>query len=369
MKWLFKNKTRAFWILQTIGWLGFGLARTFNGLAHGREPAYVYPSIVAMITGFLLTLILRSVFSTIRDRPLPHVASVAVALTVLLSLIFSTIETIGHVEFYDPYWRPRGLQFLANALLDAYVLLTWTALYFGINYYLLVQEEREKVLKATSMAHQAQLKMLRYQLNPHFLFNTLNAISTLVMDRDSKNANGMLRKLSDFLRYTLVNEPTQKVTLDQELHALQLYLDIEKVRFVERLVITEDIDDDARQALIPSLILQPLIENAIKYAIAPSEEGGLIALSAKIEKGQLILKIRDDGPGLDGETAPESVTSSGVGIPNTRERLKQIYDENHSFNLHNLESGGLEVIIIIPCEYREVPGGGKDGKNSNHIGR
>ena len=300
---------------------------------------------------------------------MPYVASVAVTLTVLLSLIFSTVETIGHVQFYDPFFNPRGLQFLANSLLDTYVLLSWTALYFGINYYLLMQKEQEKVLKATAMAHQAQLKMLRYQLNPHFLFNTLNAISTLVLDKDVKNANGMLRRLSEFLRYTLINDPIQKVTLENELYALQLYLDIEKVRFEERLILKQDIQEEAKKALIPSLILQPLIENAIKYAIAPSEDGGIISVSARIDEyNRLEMKVCDNGPGLDKKATPKPGTSSGVGIANTRERLKQIYGDNHVFGLHNVEPSGLELVIVIPCEYEERPRGGKNVKNSDNAG-
>ena len=196
MQKLFANKTQAFWFFQTIGWLGYGMVRTFNGLAAGYAPDYVKPSIVAMLTGFGLSLILRLLYRSVRDRSLPVVVSVGLAASALMSLVFSTIEVIGHITFYDPSWDPKALEFFGNAALDLYVLLTWTGLYFLINYYLVLQEEKEKALKATAMAHQAQLKMLRYQLNPHFLFNTLNAISTLVLDNDSKSANGMLRRLS-----------------------------------------------------------------------------------------------------------------------------------------------------------------------------
>jgi LytS/YehU family sensor histidine kinase len=223
-------------------------------------------------------------------------------------------------------------------------------MYFGINYYLQFQQEREKALKAMSMAHQAQLKMLRYQLNPHFLFNTLNAISTLVLDKDTVGANGMLGRLSSFLRYTLVNQPTQKVSLEQELYALELYLDIEKVRFEDHLRLVWQIDEDAKRALMPSLLLQPLIENAVKYAIAPSEEGGMIAVSAGVENGRLILKVRDDGPGLDADSVRDPKLSSGVGIANIRERLTQIYGDDHGFELRDARGGGLEVVISIPCE-------------------
>jgi len=201
------------------------------------------------------------------------------------------------------------------------------------------------------MAHQAQLKMLRYQLNPHFLFNTLNAISTLVLENDSKSANGMLRRLSSFLRYTLVNQPTQRVPLDKELEALMLYLDIEMVRFRDRLNIELEIEPDARRAMIPSLLLQPLVENALKYAIAPCEEGGTITISAHLEKKRLIMRVRDSGPGLKDKVEKLSPSSSGVGLVNTRGRLQQIYGDDHAFHLHNVKPSGLEVAISIPCEF------------------
>ncbi len=204
------------------------------------------------------------------------------------------------------------------------------------------------------MAHQAQLKMLRYQLNPHFLFNTLNAISTLVLDNDPKGANGMLRRLSSFLRYSLVNQPTQKVTLDQEIHALMLYLDIEVVRFRDRLNIDWQIEEDARRAMIPSLLLQPLIENALKYAIAPSEDGGTITISAKLEKRRLIMRVRDQGPGIGEGVEKMPQSSSGVGLANIRGRLQQIYGDDHAFFLHNVKPSGLEIAISIPCEFAKT---------------
>ena len=354
MQELFADKARAFWIFQIAGWLGYGVIRTLNGLALGETPAYIKPSIVAMLAGFGLTLVMRLIYRSVRSSSLTVIVSVGLAASAFMSLAFSTIETIGHITFYDPFDDPRALEFFGNAAIDLYVLLTWTGLYFLINYYLVLQQEKEKALKATAMAHQAQLKMLRYQLNPHFLFNTLNAISTLVLDNDTKGANGMLRRLSSFLRYSLVNQPTQKVALDQEIHALMLYLDIEIVRFRDRLKIEWEIEEDAKRAMIPSLLLQPLIENALKYAIAPCEEGGTITVSAKVEKRRLIMRVRDQGPGIGegAEKMPQS--SSGVGLANTRGRLQQIYGDDHAFILHNVKPSGLEVAISIPCEFAKT---------------
>ena len=157
-------------------------------------------------------------------------------------------------------------------------MLLWSGLYFGIKYYETLQHQREATLKAAALAQEAQLKMLRYQLNPHFLFNTLNAISTLILDDQTKSRTWRSTRLSDFLRYTLDQDPMKKVTLRQEVDALKLYLEIEKLRFGDRLQLEFDIEDAATRALVPSLLLQPLIENAIKYAVAPREEGGRLRI-------------------------------------------------------------------------------------------
>ncbi len=208
-------------------------------------------------------------------------------------------------------------------------ILTWSALYFAIKSYRVFQEVRESALRSAAMAHEAQLKMLRYQLNPHFLFNTLNAISTLVLEQNTELANRMVTKLSSFLRYSLDNDPMQKITLEQELQALQLYLDIEKVRFEERLSLEVDIEETAKDALIPSLLLQPLIENAIKYGIARAEGGGHLKISARVFAGDLLMEVSDDGPGCElvNNNIPDA---KGVGLRNTRERLAAIYGSEHS---------------------------------------
>jgi LytS/YehU family sensor histidine kinase len=232
------------------------------------------------------------------------------------------------------------------------VMLAWSTLYFGIKYARLFREMRESALKSAAMAHEAQLKMLRYQLNPHFLFNTLNAISTLILEQQTELANRMVTKMSSFLRYSLDNDPMQKITLRQELEALKLYLDIEKVRFEERLNLNLDVSEDSQRALIPSLLLQPLVENAIKYGIVQSEGGGRLRIAAKVFAGDLLIELTDDGPGIqlvDGKPPP----SNGVGLRNTRERLVELYGNRHSFRLSRTDPHGLTIHIRIPFETGE----------------
>jgi two-component system LytT family sensor kinase len=239
-----------------------------------------------------------------------------------------------------------------GTLSSTYLLVCWSGLYFGIKYYETLQQQREAALHASALAQEAQVKMLRYQLNPHFMFNTLNAISTLILDGQGKVANQAVGKLSEFLRHTLDQDPMKKVTLRQELDALDLYLGIEKLRFAERLRLEFDVEDAAQQALVPSLILQPLIENALKHAIAPREEGGRLRLEAHTDGGVLRLVVQDDGPGL-----PVGVNlgeGRGVGFRNTRERLAVLYGSHQKIAVR-FARPGMRVEIEIPFERAVEP--------------
>ncbi len=250
-----------------------------------------------------------------------------------------------------PEWAvehaPQPLEIFVGTLSAMALLLCWTGLYYGVKFYERLQLEREATLKQSALAQEAQLKMLRYQLNPHFLFNTLNAISTLVLDNQNRTANLAVSRLSEFLRYTLDQDPMKKVTLRQELDALNLYLGIEKLRFGDRLRLEFDVDERAESALVPSLLLQPLVENAMKYAIAPREQGGAVTVIAGIEGRSLRLAVVDDGPGLPPAVA--NANGRGVGLRNTRERLKVLYGDAHSVEVADA-SPGLCVEMRLPLE-------------------
>ncbi len=351
----FGTKERTFWSFQAIGWIGYSFVRTFAAVVANNDLTQFSIVIVATtLIGLALTTGMRHLYRRFLDINLPSLIALIILVCVILGLLFSAIElrivplVMGGPRFF-------GLAQFSNAVFEATVLFAWSAIYFGYHYYQSLQEQKEQVLKATAAAHQAQLKMLRYQLNPHFLFNTLNAISTLVLEKSEKDANMMLTKLSNFLRYTLVNQPTQRITLEQELHALGLYLDIEKVRFQDRLVIDFDIQEKARGALIPSLILQPLVENAIKYAIAPSIDGGTIYIKAEVKGDRLHIALCDNGPGVEDLNNIVSQTGSGVGINNTKERLLQIYGDAHSIEWRKMEPSGLGIYIEVPCEREKRP--------------
>jgi LytS/YehU family sensor histidine kinase len=268
--------------------------------------------------------------------------------------LFSVLEVWAHATFYQPGWQPRGIQFLGAILLDFSVLAAWTGLYYGINYYLLLSEQSERMLNVAAQANSAQLEMLRYQLNPHFLFNTLNSISTLVLLQQTERANAMLSRLASFLRYSLVGEREGLATVAQEAEALKLYLDIERMRFEDRLRTRFDIAPDVMEARLPSLLLQPIVENAIKYAVTPSEDGADILVDARRIADRLVITVADTGPGLAATqaTQPASETPSGtnIGLANIRDRLRQAYGDDHRFELAENSPQGLIVLIDIPYQ-------------------
>ena len=220
------------------------------------------------------------------------------------------------------------------------------------------------MMRLENQATSAQLAMLRYQLNPHFLFNTLNSISTLVLLKQTEPANAMLSRLSSFLRYTLINEPTGRVTVAQEVETLKLYLDIERMRFEERLRTKFLIDPASEAALLPSLLLQPLVENAIKYAVSQQEGGAEITIHTQLVGPNLRITVSDTGPGLQSSATDNRLSgmtfdggepvSTGVGLANIRDRLAQAYGEEHRFETMDPPDGGFAVLIEIPFERRAV---------------
>ncbi len=280
-------------------------------------------------------------------KPLWTVA-ISLFTVIIASGAFSFIEAWSLATFVNSGTRPGGLQFLGAIILDFSLLAAWSALYYGINYYLLLEEEIDQRERLENQASSAQLAMLRYQLNPHFLFNTLNSISTLVLLKQTERANAMLSRLSSFLRYTLVGEPTANVTLVQEVETLKLYLEIEKMRFEDRLRPHFRIDGDVIAARMPSLLLQPLVENAIKYAVTPSENGADIWLTARREGQGVRIEVADSGPGSS--PLQIDVQSMGVGLTNTQDRLVQAYGAAHGFSTRQNEHGGFSVIIEIPLD-------------------
>ena len=343
----FEDKVRAFWTLQTLGWAGWFILRGVSGIANKQDLFFLAPLLVSGITGFSLTTALSVIFRSLMQQRALIMWPLALLSVLLATMLYSFIDA-SMVAI-----QPRGAEetfatlFLVPFYLDAVTLAAWSSLYFAINYFLRVEQQIDQLAMLESQATASQLAMLRYQINPHFLFNTLNSISTLVLLKQTEPANAMLSRLSAFLRYTLVNEPTANVTMAQEVETLKLYLDIEKMRFEERLRVTFDIDPLVTNARLPSLLLQPLIENAIKYAVTPSEEGADIVLQAQLVGQNVRIIVSDSGGGLNPDISVPT-PSTGVGLTNIRDRLAQAYGEQHRFDTQDIPGGGFAVTIELP---------------------
>jgi len=223
-------------------------------------------------------------------------------------------------------------------------------LHHTLDYYRRYRERELRISRMETQLATAQLQALRMQLHPHFLFNTLNAVSAL-MHRDVAAAETMLARLSDFLRITLETGGQLEVPLRQEIEFLEHYLFIEQTRFADRLKVRIDVDRDTLDASVPNLILQPLVENAIRHGIAPSADAGHIEVAAHRRNGSLLLEVRDDGPGLP----RGGVVREGVGLSNTRARIRHLYGASSSLDLLPQESGGTNVRLVIPYRPLAAP--------------
>ncbi|MFN3237127.1 MAG: sensor histidine kinase [Pseudomonadales bacterium] len=349
----FNQSTNQFWGLQLLGWLGWVSLFFIRDVYWGQPFERISLLVVDAAAGFLLTTALRYFYHLIWEKPI-YVRIIGIlAGSYLVAAIWQPVKNGAQFIYYDDFRAVEEYGMLAyfNGLFgySYFLILGWSGLYFGLKFARMLQEEQQRSIKAESMAHEAQLRMLRYQLNPHFLFNTLNAISTLILEKNTSVANEMVSKLSNFLRYSLDKDPMQKVDLDHELNTMKLYLEIEQVRFDDRLKVEINVSEEAAKALVPSLILQPLVENSIKYAIASRIDGGTITINASLFVGDLLLEVIDDGPGLDLKPG-EQPSFGGVGLANTCERLAELYRDQHSCKFLPVLPHGLKVEIRIPYE-------------------
>lgn len=346
----FSDKNRAFWNLHSAGWGGAALVRSASTIANGQPFSALVPVLISAVTGFSVSLILSVVFRNVIDRRPLLTWGVTGVSVIFATLIYAYIDVWVLQTIREGADATPFAQLMVGAIfINGVLLVAWSALYYAINYFVRAEEQADQLLGLEAAATSAQLTMLRYQLNPHFLFNTLNSISTLVLLKQTEQANAMLSRLSSFLRFTLINETTAKVSLASEVETLKLYLDIEKMRFEDRLRTEFDIEDSVKDALVPSLLLQPLVENAIKYAVTPQEEGADISINARRIGERVRIIVSDSGPGLQGST-PDPKLSTGVGMANTRERLLQAYGDEQRFDSYTRSGGGFEVVIEFPYQ-------------------
>ncbi|MDQ3804896.1 MAG: histidine kinase [Acidobacteriota bacterium] len=310
---------------------------------------FIYPYLWAVGTMIVLRLAASfPVEGRRRWRNLLLHVFFATLFVVVISAAFQIINHFVNVEGrpYSPWATLQWIIYNSSENYGIYGLIL--VLHSAFRYH---KSSREGELRASQLATQlwqAQLQALKMQLQPHFLFNTLHSISALV-HTDPEAADRMIARLGDFLRLTLENSGAQQVSLQKELEFLKCYLEIERVRFRDRLTTRMDIDPQSLDTPVPNLILQPIVENALRHGIAPRSSPGRIEISAKRDNGSLRIQVRDNGPGLPAITKPNGRFREGVGLANTRARLAQLYGESHRLELANAPEGGLVVTLEIPA--------------------
>lgn len=341
-----------FWTLQAGGWsaccvviLGFALTK------EKPQPA-IFDAVIFAVTGIILTSLYRYVYRRWRrlGTSLPVIAVGIVALGIIgvplwyePQTLLTRLASTAHPTWVT--WIPSYTEIPADCWLQwGSVLLGWSFLYFGVNDWISLQTERRRAVAAEASAQGARLRALQSQLQPHFLFNTLNSISSLILDGRSATAVSMIEQLGELLRLSLQTSETTQIPLEKEISFLSNYLEIERMRFGERLRYRFDIAPAALPALVPTLLLQPLVENAVRHGILPKAEGGSIVITARTDEQALKLRIEDDGRGL---AAPAS-KPSGIGLANTARRLEELFGGQAKLAVGRGALAGVAIDIELP---------------------
>ena len=370
------SKASLFNVLQAGGWTATYVVCTLAAeQAFGLWPA-LFDTLIWALCGFLVTLGIHHIYRRSRRLHHSHVMFAAIALTasVLLAPLWYFMEHISvrmtlpavlHFDSLRPIFSAYVVRIARDPLFITFylwpfysiILFTWASLYFGVNAILDLEAERANVANALKLADTARLRALQSNLNPHFLFNALNGIATLVRERDSVTAAAMIDALSTFLRSTLQRLETPELRVAEEIELIEQYLRVQRYRFGTRLHAVVEAKREALGALIPTLILQPLVENAVRYGVLPREAGGSLWVSVRKELGFLVVSVEDDGPGLDGSAS----NVFGTGLQNSSDRLNALYGAAASLTIGGRTDGtGCAVVIRLPFRLAPVmqPDGG-----------
>ncbi len=354
------NSNKLFWILQIGGWGVYFILYTFILHMNSKKGFQLDSFLLYMLTyviAFLCTVGLRYAYRY-------YYKNNEKLIYIPVLIFIATLVTAGVLHFVDLYvshyfWGEEGIAILKKRLnffwfvktqyLHMILLAGWSSLYFALKYAMDWQKEKLRSKDAEAMAQKAQMEMLRYQLNPHFLFNSLNSIRALV-DENQAHAKEMITELAEFLRYSLLHKDTTFVTLLNELEAVKHYFSIEKKRFEEKLEIKYNIDDNVRNVQILSFLLHPLIENAVKYGMKTSTMPLKISVSAQKTGVGLMLEICNSGKWIDPNGDEKHSGGTGTGLKNVEKRLKNAYQNGYRFEVLKDEKN-ICIRIEIKEEY------------------
>jgi signal transduction histidine kinase len=345
------HKERLFWQLQFCGWGAFTVIQITLGLSYLTLADDLKNRLSMLMTGVLLSLMLRIIYRRIDLQHMRIVSAVVVMFVfciptgILMALI---MKEIGVVLDTGSDQATNFMDWVNAVFTWSFILMGWSVFYVGINFRLEAEEERRRAIRAEGLAQQARLQALRAQLEPHFLFNTLNAISTLVIENDNPAALRMISTLGEFLRLTLDKASTPEISVAEELEFAHRYAEIQETRFGDRLSIGFNVDPAILDARVPALILQPLVENAVKHGVLSQEKPGSVTVGIRPQDGRLHITVVDDGPGFDHKAA-----NYGVGLGNTVARLDALYGTDARFSLGSTGAGST-VAIDMPLRLAGV---------------
>lgn len=358
----------SFWSVQLTGWLVYMAVNVISSIPYRHQPDFrAYCAFRGMLfcAAFFASFVMYAVCHWLWPKKISMLwvtltcvtASYPLGVLCFAASFWSEIH-LGHVP--KPFsW---GTVFAA-APGGSFILIAWSALYFGIKHFFALEQKSRQLVasemlatQAQSLAREMQLRALRYQLQPHFLFNTLNAVSTLILDDQPRVATQMISHLANLLRSTLESPDRDYVSLADEIAVTEEYLAIEEVRFGSRLKVTLDLDREAMQTQVPRLLLQPLVENAIRHGIARRAGGGNIVLRATARDATLSVQILNELPDEAAATVPNGTRPWGsLGLANVRKRVEQAFGDAGNLSTRNTPDGFFEATISFP-----LVSGGKD---------
>jgi two-component system, LytTR family, sensor kinase len=349
-----ENSYPSFYLMNIIGWIIVIIVDTFIVSPELlKDFVWFLSNTVQWLTGFFITVYLRSIYKKYqyRTKSIFSIILFVLILSMLASVLFYfTAHIVGVLFNFNSVLKYFKYIFSFKYLIEMLqrvfpMLTTWSLLYFGIKLWLDLKTERERSQKSDLLAQSAQLQMLRYQINPHFLFNSFSSLRALIRSNQSK-AELMVTKLSEFYRYTLVTKSNTEVPLMDEIQAISNYAEIEKIRFEDKIEFNFSIDPIAEEYPIPSFLIHPLVENSIKYGMKTSQLPLRVAVKAWVEESWLIIQVINSGKLTNGRKENTEI-STGTGLSNVKSRLEYSYPHKNSFELCEEEDMVKATIKIL----------------------
>ena len=349
-----QDKLSLFWVLQVSGWLLYGIIYYLIYYSHkDLDLANILGFSITYVVAFLVTIIMRKIYQRLdyQHRSILIVSGVVIISSIFFAIVWLYVDRLVSYPIYGVEKFQKALDKITwrgnigQIYWNSFILFTWSTLYFLINFWRQWDEQIRRTEKAELLAHSAQLQMLRYQLNPHFLFNSLNSIRALIME-DQNKARDMVTELAELLRYSLVSKHDGEVPLSEEMSALKHYFAIEQKRFEENLQISFQLEPLAEEFPIPSFLLHPVVENAVKYGMKTSPMPLKIIIIARVNDDQLSVFIRNSGKWLEENAERSRPPGTGTGLKNVQERLENRFPGCHTLKTYT-ENGCVIVMISI----------------------